>query len=72
MAGAVGLNVVTFNLIIYKLKKPFLGAKLEIPTNKVIDFKLVLGASIFGIGWGVGGLCPGPAFTLTPMFSFEI
>ena len=72
MIGAVGLNLATFNFIIHKLKNPLLGAKLEIPTNKVIDMKLVAGASIFGIGWGVGGLCPGPAFTLAPMFSFEI
>jgi len=31
-----------------------------------VDRKLVLGASIFGIGWGLGGLCPGPAIALTP------
>jgi hypothetical protein len=72
MVGAVTLNVMTFNFIIFKMKQPLLGAKLEIPTSKVIDLKLVLGASIFGIGWGVGGLCPGPVFTLAPMFTFEI
>ena len=31
----------------------------NIPSNKIIDFKLILGAQIFGLGWGVGGLCPG-------------
>lgn len=72
MLGAVGLNIFTFNFITYKLKKPLLGTKLEIPTNKTIDIKLIAGASTFGIGWGIGGLCPGPVFTLAPMFSLEI
>lgn len=62
MIGAVGLNLLTFNLF----RKPFLSEKYEIPTNKKIDMKLILGASIFGIGWGIGGLCPGPAFSLFP------
>lgn len=62
MLGAVGLNLITFNI----LKKPILSEKYELPTNKKIDMKLVLGASIFGVGWGIGGLCPGPAFSLFP------
>jgi len=35
--------------------------KFGIPTNKIIDANLVLGSAIFGLGWGIGGLCPGPA-----------
>jgi len=35
--------------------------KFNIPTNTVIDLKLLLGSAIFGVGWGLGGLCPGPA-----------
>ena len=31
----------------------------NVPSNKTIDAKLILGASIFGLGWGMGGLCPG-------------
>ncbi|KAI2503435.1 hypothetical protein MHU86_10983 [Fragilaria crotonensis] len=41
--------------------KPLLADEYNIPCNAVIDTPLLLGASIFGIGWGVGGLCPGPA-----------
>lgn len=62
MMGAVSLNLITFNL----LEKPILSDKYDLPANKKIDFKLILGASIFGIGWGIGGLCPGPAITLIP------
>ncbi|CAD8165109.1 unnamed protein product [Paramecium octaurelia] len=68
MLGAVSLNLITFNL----LDKPILAEKWDLPTNKKIDFKLLLGASIFGIGWGIGGLCPGPAFSLFPQFTAQI
>ena len=33
----------------------------DLPTNKIIDYKLVLGELTFGLGWGIAGLCPGPA-----------
>ena len=35
------------------------GGKFNVPTNRTIDTKLVLGALLFGLGWGIGGLCPG-------------
>ncbi len=44
-------------------KNSLLGNPLQIPTNKTIDKKLVVGASIFGVGWGLAGICPGPAVT---------
>lgn len=37
------------------------GGKFDLPQKKDIDAPLVLGAAIFGVGWGLGGLCPGPA-----------
>ena len=37
------------------------SSKFCVPTNKTIDFDLVAGAAMFGVGWGLGGLCPGPA-----------
>jgi len=43
--------------------KPSVG-KFSIPTNKIIDAELVLGGLIFGVGWGIGGICPGPALWL--------
>ena len=43
--------------------KPAFAEKFEIPTRRDIDPKLVTGAALFGIGWGLAGFCPGPALT---------
>lgn len=39
----------------------FLGRAYRVPTNTLVNFQLVLGAVLFGVGWGISGLCPGPA-----------
>lgn len=57
LGGACLPNFFTFNYIIKKKKTPVFNNKLEVPVNKVIDWKLIVGSSIFGIGWGIGGLC---------------
>lgn len=41
--------------------RPLLDPKFHLPTVKGIDGRLLLGATIFGVGWGLGGYCPGPA-----------
>jgi len=40
------------------------GGKFNVPTNKVIDRNLIIGEALFGLGWGIAGLCPGPAMFL--------
>lgn len=63
MAGALGL-VAPFMLGMVMprtLSRPLIGAKFELPTNKTIDRKLLTGGLLFGAGWGIGGMCPGPA-----------
>ncbi len=44
-------------------EKPAFEATIQIPVNSVIDQPLLVGAGIFGIGWGLAGLCPGPAIS---------
>lgn len=68
MLVAVAINIVTFRFV----DKPLLNDSFETPKSNVIDLKLVLGSSLFGVGWGIGGLCPGPAIALFPEFTIEI
>jgi uncharacterized membrane protein YedE/YeeE len=60
MGGAIGVGVVAFALAARR-KRAWTGDPMELPTSRVIDRRLVLGGVLFGIGWGIGGLCPGPA-----------
>jgi len=43
-----------------RLVRPLFAEKFALPSRKDIDLKLILGAALFGIGWGIAGLCPGP------------
>ena len=55
-----------------KLKKPILDEKFYLPSTTTTDIKLVLGAIIFGFGWGLAGLCPGPAMANILFFDNKI
>lgn len=63
MGGALAVTMVSFPLILKKMSHPVCGSSFQVPANRMIDRKLVLGAVLFGIGWGFGGVCPGPAVT---------
>ncbi|SET73109.1 DUF6691 family protein [Stenotrophomonas indicatrix] len=45
-------------------RTPLFAASLHIPNHRIIDRRLVIGAAIFGVGWGLAGVCPGPAIAL--------
>lgn len=45
--------------------------KIDLPTSKQIDTKLIMGAVLFGIGWGIAGICPAPSFTLLGLGYWE-
>lgn len=61
--GAGLLVYVPVYRVVRKRKAPLFDTKFRLPTRNDIDFKLVFGSALFGIGWGLGGFCPGPALT---------
>lgn len=60
MAGAVLTTMLGYRLVLRR-PRPWLDRAFHLPTSKTIDPKLLSGAALFGIGWGVAGYCPGPA-----------
>lgn len=60
MLGAILVGTVAFS-VARKRKLSILGAPMQLPTERRIDRRLVIGSMLFGIGWGIVGLCPGPA-----------
>ena len=62
MIGALIVSSPLFHLIKNK-KKPLLAEKFNYSNNKEINNKLIIGSALFGAGWGLGGLCPGPAIS---------
>ena len=59
MVGAIAVHFVALRLV-RKRRAPLFDERFHWPTRKDIDGPLVTGAAIFGIGWGLGGFCPGP------------
>jgi len=62
MGGAVAVGLLAFALV-KRRRATYLGEPLQLPTSRAIDRRLVLGSTLFGIGWGIAGFCPGPALT---------
>jgi hypothetical protein len=60
MGGALLITAIMFPVIL-RQRRPFLAEQFHLPTKEPIDGPLILGAVIFGIGWGLAGFCPGPA-----------
>ena len=70
MMGALAVALVSFNLIL-KRPAPVIAESFHISKKSLIDKRLILGAAIFGIGWGFSGYCPGPAVAGLGLLSWE-
>lgn len=60
MGGAIAVALPGFYWA-KRLNKSLLGLPMNLPSSGQIDKKLLMGAALFGAGWGIGGFCPGPA-----------
>ena len=63
MAGAIAVGLPAFALAARR-RESFLGLQMQLPQGTLIDRRLVGGSLLFGIGWGLAGLCPGPALVV--------
>lgn len=66
MAGAVAVTFVGYRLA-WRRAQPLLTDRFEVPSATSLDRRLLAGAALFGLGWGIGGYCPGPALTALPL-----
>lgn len=73
MLGAILVAFIPFQKAIRSTApKTIFNETIELPQNTKIDHKLILGALIFGIGWGIAGICPAPSFTLIGLGHYQV
>ena len=63
MGGAIAVGLIAFT-VAKKRALSLLGFPMQLPTARQLDRRLILGSLTFGIGWGLAGICPGPALVL--------
>ncbi|MGE8540942.1 DUF6691 family protein [Acinetobacter sp. ANC 3813] len=72
MAGAIAVAFIPFQRAVKHPEfKTAYGEPIELPKNTVLDRKLIAGSCIFGIGWGMAGICPAPSFTLIGLGHYQ-
>ena len=70
MAGAVGVTMLAFRFVL-KRKQPLFDGEFHLPRLTKLDRRLLVGSGVFGIGWGIGGYCPGPGIAALSAGSVE-
>lgn len=72
MFGAILVAFIPFQMVIRQSNpKTMMGEAIDLPTNNKIDKQLMIGASLFGIGWGLAGICPAPSLTLIGLGHYQ-
>lgn len=62
MACAAGVDFIAINIVPRFLKRPILGGEFK-PRERKLSKNTIIGAAVFGVGWGISGLCPGAALS---------
>lgn len=70
LLSAVGVSFIGYRWIL-RWPHPAFAEKFYLPTRRDIDAKLLIGAAIFGVGWGMAGYCPGPAIAAVSLGILE-
>lgn len=70
MVGAIGVMAIAYVLKRH-MEHPVAAERFQVPTRNDIDRSLVIGATLFGVGWGLVGFCPGPALAALSSASIE-
>ena len=70
MGGAVIASLIGYRLVARR-SKPLFAAKFMLPTKSELDRPLIVGAAIFGVGWGIAGYCPGPGIAALGLGTWE-
>lgn len=70
MGGALLVTAIGYRLVLRR-PGPAFDEAFHVPPKRAVDGRLVTGAALFGIGWGLGGYCPGPALSAVAMGALE-
>ena len=70
LGAALGVSFFAIRTIL-KQQSPRFAARFSLPSKPNVDRSLLIGAALFGIGWGMAGYCPGPGFTALALSSWE-
>jgi uncharacterized membrane protein YedE/YeeE len=65
-AGGLVPNIISWSQWIRDSPKPVYGDKFDLPSKKDVDWQLIVGSVLFGVGWGWLGICPGPGLVVLP------
>ncbi len=70
MLGAISIGLIAFHFA-KKRSQSLLGESIDLPEQQNIDNRLIAGSLLFGVGWGMAGICPGPALVLLGLGNFK-
>jgi uncharacterized membrane protein YedE/YeeE len=71
MAGAISVAIIPMNWA-RKHRQSLLGARMQLPGKRELDARLIGGSLVFGVGWGMSGICPGPAVAILLTWHWQV